>query len=471
MRVLPRRPSAVGWYVAGSLAATAAHLTLPVAAQLTAYFVIALGAVAPLTIGLRRIPVADRLPGRLLVIALLTLSAGNLAAVADAAGGGNLHSPSELLVTLGHIMLLAAAVSIVRRRGRNDLGGLVDATVTAMGVGGLLWTAVLQPHLAAVGTPVGTQVTVLVNMLVLTGILGALARLLLTAHESLPALRRMVYALVLALIGNTVLALATGFLTVDRPVWVQVAFLLCYTSLGAAGLDPSMIRLLQPGSAPVDRLTTGRLVFLGAALAVPPIVGGGRQLFGLPVDGLLLVASAVAVVPLVMIRIGSLSAQRTRAEAALIHQATHDALTGLANRVRLMARLSAALAGPAEVAVLFCDLDGFKAINDRLGHAAGDDLLVQVAGRLASCVVEGDTLARYGGDEFVLVCRDAAAELAIRRAMSHPFLIGAEQVSVGASVGVVQAPSGTDPDLLIRRADEAMYQAKRTRIGAAARAA
>ena len=451
------------WYVTGSVVATAVHLVLPVSVQPTWYFLVALGAAAPIGLALRQTAPADKLPGRLLLLAQLVLSAGNLAAVLDAAGGGTQHGPAELLITLGHVCALGSALTIVRRRGRNDIGGLVDATLFAMAVGGVLWTTMIQPRLAAGGIPVGRQVTVLVNILVLTGILGALVRLLVTAREPLPALRRYIYALVLSLTGNVALALSKGFLTADRPVWVQMTFLLTYTCLGAAALDPSIQTLLRPGPAPVDRLTRGRLAFLGAALAITPILGGGRQLLGLPVDGLLLVGSTLAVVPLVMVRIGVLNAERARALRALTHQATHDGLTGLPNRTELMNRLRAALRGDTRVVLLFCDLDGFKAINDRLGHLAGDELLVQVAERLAGCRGTGDTLARYGGDEFVMVCGESAAEVTIRRAMSRPFTVCGEQVAVGASVGVVTARRGTDAEALLRQADAAMYAAKRAR--------
>ena len=451
------------WYVAGSLAAGAVHPMLPAAVRPSSYFLIALFAVVPMGLGVRATPAGDRRPGYLLLTALLVLSTGNFAALLDALGLGAGRTPAELLITLGHVFALVSAMAIVRRRGRNDVGGLVDATVVAMAVGGLLWTAVLQPRLAATATPLGTQVTVLINMLVLTGILGALGRLLATSGESLPALRRFVYALVLALVGNVTQALTTGFLATDRPPWVEVMFLACYTCLGAAAMDPSMQDLLRPGPAPEDRLGTRRLLFLGFALALTPVVGGGRQLLGLPVDGLLLVGSTLAVVPLVMIRIGTLSVQRSRAEAALTWQATHDGLTGLPNRTELLNRLSAALAGDGEVALLFCDLDGFKEINDRLGHLAGDELLVQVARRLAGCRAEGDTLARYGGDEFVLISDGCTAEETIRQAMAEPFTVAGEQVTVGASVGVVRGRPGSDPQSLIRRADEAMYAVKRTR--------
>jgi diguanylate cyclase (GGDEF)-like protein len=194
------------------------------------------------------------------------------------------------------------------------------------------------------------------------------------------------------------------------------------------------------------------------------------------VSGLLLAIGTAAMVPLVMIRVGWLSAQRMRAEGALIHQATHDALTGLANRVEFMSRVTAALdryaagADRPAPAVLFCDLNGFKAVNDRLGHAVGDQLLQLVGSRLAGCVRQGETLARYGGDEFVILCADPHEPLVvdlmcarITAAFSQPFTVVGEQVEIGVSVGAVTATPGADAASVVRRADEAMYVAKRNR--------
>ena len=166
-----------------------------------------------------------------------------------------------------------------------------------------------------------------------------------------------------------------------------------------------------------------------------------------------------------------LIAERKHLEAELRHRATHDALTGLANRALSAQRLEAALgpAGSAPVGLLFCDLDGFKAVNDRLGHDAGDDLLKQVAERLQACVRPGDLLARFGGDEFVVVLGEvrtlAGVERVGRRIVSSlaaPFQLQAGRVQVSVSVGGVLAPSGGQVSALelLRRADAAMYAAK-----------
>jgi len=159
------------------------------------------------------------------------------------------------------------------------------------------------------------------------------------------------------------------------------------------------------------------------------------------------------------------------AHRTLRHQAHHDLLTGLPNRWLLNDRLEQAMAYRREaggVAVLFLDLDRFKNINDSLGHLAGDQLLSEVAERLKSELVEGDTLARLGADEFVILVpnnasREVAAEMAQRLlgCLHDPFHIGEQKVYVDARIGIALYPEhGTSADQLIKHAEAAMYHAK-----------
>ncbi|QNM97966.1 diguanylate cyclase domain-containing protein [Chitinimonas koreensis] len=165
------------------------------------------------------------------------------------------------------------------------------------------------------------------------------------------------------------------------------------------------------------------------------------------------------------------SAQRQH-EARLRHQAEHDALTGLPNRRAFMALLEDGLAQARRPqAVLFLDLDGFKAVNDQHGHESGDELLRQFAARIRSCVRDSDVVARLGGDEFVLLLRglnDGAtdAERVARQIigrMADPFELTGTTVGVTTSVGVALHRPGDQatPDALLQRADAAMYIAKR----------
>lgn len=169
--------------------------------------------------------------------------------------------------------------------------------------------------------------------------------------------------------------------------------------------------------------------------------------------------------------------ERRAAEARIRHLAEHDALTGVANRTVLRDHLGKALAHrarragpPASVAVLCVDLDGFKGVNDRHGHAAGDCVLVQAAARMRALVRGGDTLARLGGDEFAIVQTDSLDLAGLERlaqrllsALAEPYDLGAglEASAVTASIGIAVAPTDGDAvDTLLAAADTALYRAK-----------
>jgi len=160
----------------------------------------------------------------------------------------------------------------------------------------------------------------------------------------------------------------------------------------------------------------------------------------------------------------------------LEHQASHDELTGLPGRGLMFTLLEHALPSANRrgtgVGVLFIDLDDFKNINDTLGHAAGDQVLIQAAQRLARGLRKGDTILRLAGDEFVFICEDlsqeaehAAAQIQalgsrLAGAMSRPMQITGNQLIVSASIGIAVAGTGSTPENLLANADHAMYSAK-----------
>lgn len=159
--------------------------------------------------------------------------------------------------------------------------------------------------------------------------------------------------------------------------------------------------------------------------------------------------------------------------------AYHDELTGLPNRRLLRDRLHQALAQAIryerQVALLLLDLDGFKSVNDRLGHGAGDNLLVAVAERLSACVRAADTACRYGGDEFVIMLpaveRRSMAEAVVakmQQRLTEPYRIDGFEIRISASLGFVFYPAhGRTPDELLRRADDALYRKKAAARGGA----
>ncbi|HSL58167.1 MAG TPA: PAS domain S-box protein [Acidimicrobiales bacterium] len=166
---------------------------------------------------------------------------------------------------------------------------------------------------------------------------------------------------------------------------------------------------------------------------------------------------------------------RKDAEDALAHLATHDALTGLPNRSLLMRRLSDVVAAPVpgRTAVLFLDLDRFKPVNDHYGHETGDELLCAVAERLNARLRPGDTVARVGGDEFVIVATDMVGDddprtLATRLEadLREPFELRAATVSIDVSIGIAEIDERHSVEELMAAADQDMYRVKRSRLHA-----
>jgi diguanylate cyclase (GGDEF)-like protein/PAS domain S-box-containing protein len=213
-------------------------------------------------------------------------------------------------------------------------------------------------------------------------------------------------------------------------------------------------RLLRSGAGAIDAerrylKPNGEVVWALVHLAVVRLNGEPQYMFAQVVD----------------------ITDRKRVEDELQRLAMHDPLTGLPNRYLLQDRLETALArahrSNQRVGIFFVDVDHFKLVNDTLGHAAGDSLLVQVAGRLARESREGDTVARFGGDEFVMVCenlRDIAEASAIGERIEalfeEAFLIGEQLLYATVSTGIVLADQTATPVTVLRDADAAMYRAK-----------
>jgi diguanylate cyclase (GGDEF)-like protein len=228
----------------------------------------------------------------------------------------------------------------------------------------------------------------------------------------------------------------------------------------------------------------------GATLATLAVAVGVAWSDRPSLSGALVVAALVVVVSLlaqglatrILAQLDAAATERGRLEAELAaaHQAQeelrklayHDELTGLPIRSLLYDRLGLAIAHAeregSHLAVLFVDLDGFKAVNDSFGHAFGDCLLVEMALRLRASVRAGDTVARFGGDEFVVLldsvtdAQDAAIVASkVRGAVEAPFLSDGRAVELAASVGVGVYPrDGASPDELVKRADADMYRDK-----------
>lgn len=265
---------------------------------------------------------------------------------------------------------------------------------------------------------------------------------------------------------------------------VDAGWLISYVLVATAALHPSVADL--PGeSSRLTALDQRRLPFVAIAGFVSPAILLVSTLLGKQVDVVVLAALSMVLFALVVARmwwlftrlagqthdlVAALS-EHGALEADLRHQAFHDALTGLANRALLHDRVERALAASPRlrgvVALFFCDLDGFKTINDSLGHGVGDEVLTAVAKRLTSIVQPGDTVARLGGDEFAVLMEnvehpDIAAAIAQRivSALREPIELDGRRMDLSTSVGLAVAGPLMTTERLLSEADSAMYAAK-----------
>jgi diguanylate cyclase (GGDEF)-like protein len=249
--------------------------------------------------------------------------------------------------------------------------------------------------------------------------------------------------------------------------------LLANSLLAAAVVHRDAAKIAEPVRTATQRLHPARVVFLGIALVVLPTVTGLHS-FGTLVSRVSLFVSIALLTAFVLVRFVLVVREQERIKSALAHQAEHDQLTGLANRVALRAALELAMyrASGFGPVIFYLDLNGFKQINDRCGHAAGDLVLVEFGRRLTATIRPTDMAARPGGDEFVVLSAeidDAAAawRLAdrLRALAEEPVRCNGVDLHFGVSVGWAAWGPLDRPgvDALLSFADEAMYAEKLAR--------
>jgi diguanylate cyclase (GGDEF)-like protein len=231
------------------------------------------------------------------------------------------------------------------------------------------------------------------------------------------------------------------------------------TNLGEGAVRPGSMRILLRSTSDVTVVHTPSWWTPGHTLEIFSAVG-------------LLILAAIAWIVVLRHRVEQQTRALRKSEERLRHLSEHDVLTALPNRLLLEDRLRTSLQRVERfqtcLGLLMADVDGFKEVNDALGHQAGDKLLCELAGRLRACVRGTDTVARIGGDEFVVLLPDlrmpAEAETIARKivvAVTHPFEIDHALTSISISVGIVTYPEGSsDPETLMHCADQAMYAAK-----------
>lgn len=473
-----------GWFcLAGLLGMVGYHFVSEGLAESALYQLFGLASAAAIVVGVAIHRPAQRRPWYLMAAGQLIWSIADAVGSwdADIAGNDRFPSPADPVYLIGYPVVAAGLLLLIRgRRPRRDVAGFLDSAILTVSLGILSWVLLARPTIAAfaqdsvAAAVVGAAYPVADIVLV-----ALLIRLVTTPGGRTPSYRLLVAAVMLLVTVDTA-ASALNMLTFDSSDSIDFLWLASYTVWGAAALHPSMVSLSEPTVAASLHFSRKRLAALTLAALVAPVTLAVQALLGDRIDVWAIVVGSVTIFLLVMARmnlsidqIQAANAEREAAQAELAHQAAHDSLTGLPNRAQAIRLIRGALGraqrSGAVVGLLFVDLDGFKLVNDTLGHGAGDAVLRTAAERMQQAVRSGDVVARLGGDEFVVLLEpldEQASAVAVGdrlvATLSGPVRVpGGRLVSIGASVGVALSQDGNlDPDRLLHEADLAVYRAK-----------
>ena len=390
------------------------------------------------------------------VVALLTASTGDLST--------DRSILADLFAMPGYVCFAATLHGLARARGvSGDRDTVLDGIMIAAASALLIWETLIQRTLDDEGTWAVARVLVTSYPILSMCLLGLAIRLAIASGPRTTAFNLMLAGTACFLIGDVLFAFGeVGLLTMPEAV-LDVPYLLVSTCFGAALLHPSSARVSTPVAPHQRNSGRARLVVVALALLAPlPLMINHRD-GGVPVVPLLIVAILTVTG---VVRISTSIGHQLRLTRTLYHQATHDELTGLVSRSMLLEQAGEWLHTGRNVAVLFLDLDRFKYVNDSMGHTAGDELLVGVAGRLVAVCPSTAMVSRQSGDEFAVAVPDTgvadALHLAekIRRTVRLGHHLSAGEAFVAASVGItVSRPDTTSSATLLQEADTAMYRA------------
>ena len=455
------------------------YLLLPEssAARTVAYPVFGLIAMVAVLVGVHR-----RRPVRagswwLIALGLALLSIGDITYSALAFGGQEVGYPSlaDLGYLSGYLAFILGSFGLMRGRvAGGDRTPVIDAAILAAGAGSLFWIGIVQPNLQGVVDPVAAAVSLAyptADLLLLA--LGL--RVLLTPDARPRHLQLYLAGIAFYFISDVIYAMAVLNESYAQVQIIDVGWIAGVLLVGVAALHPSAGAPVASVASSEARLSRFRLALLVIAALVAPIlliIHGLREgddfVVGLMMEWTILFALVLVRLTTTVDELAASLRLRRRLQVDLAYQAHHDPLTKLANRLLFEMRLGEAMArAPEMTALIFIDLDDFKAINDSMGHAAGDDLLRILAGRLIGGLRGTDLGARLGGDEFAILV-EGSPDAAVARAVAEralailraPVTVAGHPLWVHASAGVAMGAAGSTATDLMRDADIAMYQAK-----------
>jgi diguanylate cyclase (GGDEF)-like protein len=464
------------WFLTAGAAAVAVCAT-PLGADVRSmwYEATAFAAVAAVLVGLQLHGVRRRTAWHLLAGGIALFGLGDLVFSANGSlfGATTFPSMADVVYLAAYPLLIAAVVLLTRERlPGQDIDSVLDASALAVAAGLPYWVFIVAPAALDRGmSPAARAVSVAYPVLDVV-LIAVLARHLVLGVWRSPSAVLLVAGIGLNLVADTIYGLpSVSSRYQSSGEALDLVYLASYVLLGAAALHPSIARA-SPLPKRRPSLSGWRIAALGGAGLMAPVMLAVEWHHRHPQHVIGVLVGWIVVTGLLLARLVGMM-------RAVAVEAQLDPLTRLPNRTVLLDRLDQLLSSEGgavgDVAVLYLDLDRFKEVNDELGHASGDILLVELADRLRRAVRPGDMVGRLGGDEFVVVCRGVTDEPTARAvadrlgdSLREPFWIEGQPRFVSASIGISRPSADADrAATLLREADLAMYRAK---VGGPARA-
>ena len=449
------------WPLAGAFAAVG-YLVMPAAwAGYLLSGTAGLTAVVCTVIGVRRHR-PENTRGWLIFAAGVSLwMSGDLAYAVSDLRQATLPYPSiaDFFYLSAYPVIAVGLFRLTGRGGRRSVSGLIDLAIVASGLALIYWVVVVGPLTRDGAMPGSVRAVTIAYTVASVILVGAVTPMLVRGGRATPSMWLLHIGIAVVVVSNITYVLAPG---VGELAFA--GFVFTYVCWSGAGLHPSVSE--RATVAGPEAFGRGRLGALAAStLLVPGVLFMEGLRHPSTIDWRAIGIGAVVLFLLVLTRMSGFVRQVQRQAGQLEDLAMRDELTGLANR-RLFEERLGALAGLGSPQVAILDLNGFKDVNDRFGHAHGDRLLQEVGERLTASVRGDDLVARMGGDEFAVLVADAPAASMkglverLAAALRQPIRAYDQELLVGVSIGYADGAGVDDPYEVLRRADVAMYEAK-----------